>query len=306
MSTKKNESTHLFKGSSFIVLSTIAYGLYGVWSRLIESNFDAFSQNWVRSLLLLAIYGSILLISRKKWKKIEKKDIKWLALWGLSGTCTTILTFIVFNNLPLGTSYFLIYSTMILSGLVVGSLFFKEKFNLAKTLSFGLVLIGLGLIYSFSIESDKVIYLIFALLSGTMTGFWNTFSKKISGEYSNPQMLFFDSSLSILFAFTGGLIIGEKLPDFTIGIGWLPMIGFVLTNFVASNSVIHGFRYLEAQIGSLILPIEVIFATLFGYLIFGEILAVETLFGGLCIVLASIIPNLHTILKAQKKSIFLT
>lgn len=300
MSSKQVESTQLFRGSSFIVLSTMAYGLYGVWSRLIEGNFGAFSQNWVRNLLLGLIYGSILLMSRKKWKNIERRDLKWFVVWGLSGTATTILTFIVFNNLPLGTSYFLIYSTMILSGIAVGSIFFREQFSLAKLTAFGLVLVGLSLIYSFSITPNQLLYLALALISGTLTGFWNTFSKKISGDYSNPQMLFFDSMLSVFFAFFGGIFVGEKIPSLTIGAGWWPMLGFVLTNFIASNSVIHGFRHLEAQVGSLILPIEIIFATLFGYLIFGEVLMTQVLLGGLFILIASILPSIETLLLARK------
>jgi drug/metabolite transporter (DMT)-like permease len=129
------------------------------------------------------------------------------------------------------------------------------------------------------------------LISGTLTGFWNTFSKKISGDYSSPQMLFFDSFLSVIFALSGGLIIGERMPTFSIQ-GWLPMFGYVITNFIASNAVIHGFRHLEAQIGSLILPLETIFAAIFGYLLFGEVLSTQTLLGGACILIASIIPNL--------------
>ncbi|MBN2100570.1 EamA family transporter [Candidatus Dojkabacteria bacterium] len=279
----------------------MAYGLFGVWSRIIGESFGPFSQNWVRNIVLLLIYGVALLLSRKLWKRIRKADIKWLILWGLSGTSTTIFSFIVFNHLPIGTTYIIIYSATIMGGWLVGWIFFKEKMNIAKIVAFALVVAGLFTIFSFSIKTNDLPYLFMGLLSGSLTGFWTAFSKKISGNYSSPQMLFIDAIFGITIALFGGLIVGEDLPSFKPDWGWLAIVGFALTNVVGSNFIVLGFRFVEAQIGSLLMPMEIVFAIVFGFIVFGEKPSFITLVGGGLIILASIIANLSAHEKSGDK-----
>jgi drug/metabolite transporter (DMT)-like permease len=286
MTKSKNNN---FKGASFILISTVAYGLYGVWSRLIGDSFGPFAQNWVRNIGLAIIYLVIILLIPKNWKKIQKKDIKWFLIWTIGGSGSTILTFIAFNNLPLSTTYLLTYASMIFTGIITGTVIYKEKFTLIKLLSVCLSIVGLSIIYSFSIDSNKIIYAVIAVVSGILTGFWNVFSKKISGEYSNSQMLLIDSMISLVIAVIGSLIIRDAVPAFELNMTWLVILAFIITSFVASNALVHGFRFVEAQLGSLLIPTEIIFASIFGYLFFGESLTISLLIGGVCILTASVI-----------------
>ena len=70
------------------------------------------------------------------------------------------------------------------------------------------------------------------------------------------------------------------------------MIGFAFANLTATYFLIKGFKTVEAQKGSLILPLEIVFASIIGYLIFNEILKPEVYFGGILILLAAILPAL--------------
>jgi drug/metabolite transporter (DMT)-like permease len=289
---KDKSTNNTFKGSSFILMSSVAYGLYGVWSRLIGDSFGPFAQNWVRNLGLTIVYLIIVLALPKNWKRVQKKDIKWFLLWTIGGSGSTILTFIAFNNLPLSTTYLLTFASMILSGIVIGRIFYNEKFTVIKFGSVCLSLIGLSIIYSFSIESSKIIYAVIAIISGALSGFWNVFSKKISGDYSNSQMLLIDSICSVIVALIGSLILRDAIPVFELNSTWFVILAFVITGFIASNALVHGFRFVEAQVGSLLVPTEVIFASIFGYFIFGESLTISLLIGGLCILTASAISPL--------------
>jgi|GEM_PF-498798 len=289
------------KGATFLTISALAYGLFGIFSRLIGDDFGAFSQNAIRNLFPFFIYGIILLLYRNQFKKILKKDIKWFLIWTLGGSSTTILTFIAFNHLPLGTTYFLVYSSMIASGLLVGSLLFKEKLTIEKILSLILSVVGLILIYSLSIDRSLIIYSLFAVIAGAVTGTWNTLSKKISGNYSNFQMLLFDTGASAVIAGSIAIMLSDKVPRLELSTTWLAMLGFVVIGFIGSNGVVLGFRYIEAQLGSLILPIEIVFAAIFGYLIFGELPSLGSLVGGICILIATLIVPAYALLTRKPR-----
>ena len=62
--------------------------------------------------------------------------------------------------------------------------------------------------------------------------------------------------------------------------------------------IVYGFKNIEAQIGSIILPVEIIFATIFSFLVFKEVPTTLTILGGFLIIFAAIIPSL-TVLKQK-------
>ena len=110
-------------------------------------------------------------------------------MWILPASFQPILTFIAFTHLPVGITYFLIYSTMITGGIISGKIFFSEKFNLEKLVSVVLILIGLVFIYKSDLTLITNGYVLLALTSGLIVGFWNTLTKKVSGNYPEAQMI---------------------------------------------------------------------------------------------------------------------
>lgn len=287
-------------GSSLILISAIGYGFFGVWARLLDENFGAFSQHGMRCILTIIFYGSLLLSGVSKWKKIEKKDIGKVLVWAFSGAFVMPLLFVIANNLSLGTAYFLFYSTTLISCIFTGKFVFKEKMDAVKWFCILLVLVGFYIIFTVDISSDKVLYVFLALLAGALIGFWSTYSKNISSSYSNAQMLLIDGVAGIIVATIGFSLSAEKLGDVHLVAGAPVMIGYVATLLIAANAVVAGFRYVEAQIGGLIMPLEVVFASFFGYLCFGEELSVSLWIGGSLIFTASILPHLVSYINERK------
>ena len=292
---------HRFRGMSALLTATVFYGMYGIFSRFIGEDFGAFYQNWVRNLIvaffcLLAIWAK-----REQLVKIKKQDTKWVIFWLLSGSWVTVLTFVAFNNLNIGTTYLLIYCSMITSGYLSGKIFFSEKMSLHKYISLFLVFAGLLVIFRFSVETKDTVYIIMALVSGSMTGLWNTLSKKFSDKYPNTQLVLLDSMASVAVAFAGSLAFREAFPTSVSGSGWVWLILYAFVQFINVGLVIYGFKNLEAQLGSIILPIEIVFATLFGFLFFKETQSFYSLVGATLIILGAITPNLD--LRTAKKVI---
>ena len=109
-------------------------------------------------------------------------------------------------------------------------------------------------------------------------------------------MVLWDAIAGALVGVIGFLIVKESLPTLQLSTSWIWLVVYSVSQVATVGLVIYGFKHLEAQVASLIMPIEIIFASLFGYLIFGETLTVSTIFGGCCIALAAFLPYMRPLL----------
>jgi drug/metabolite transporter (DMT)-like permease len=288
------------KGTLALLILTVLYGFYGVYSRLIGKEFGPFSQQWIRNGLGVVIVGLILILSKKKFKKIKKSDRKWIALWLLTGSWIMIAIFVAFNHLLLSTVYFLFYSTMIISGVVCGRLFYKEKLNSVKLISILFSLLGLAFIYSLSVSPEDYFYVILSLMAGVFLGLWNTISKKFSSNYSELQLVFWDALAGMTIGLLGFLFFNEALPISNALSSWFWMVAYALTQVLTVGLLVYGFKHLEAQVGSVILPVEIAWASIFAYLVFKETLTVNSLIGGSLILIGALLPNISKLIKYEK------
>lgn len=276
-------------GALYLLGSSAIYGFFGILYKQI-SIFGPFTQGVIRFSIALSLILIVFLSGKVKWKKIEHKDIKWFLAWILPASVQPILTFIAFVHLPIGIAYFITYSTMILGGIICGKIFFSEKLNPKKAISLVLIFTGLILIYKSDISLITNGYILLALLSGMIVGFWNTLTKKVSSNYSEFQMMFMDGSSTLIVSLLGIVIFNESIPSVPNIIPWLWILLFAVAMISSSYFLIRGFKNIDAQTGSLILPMELVFASIFGYLFLGEVLAPNVYFGGLLIFLAAIFP----------------
>ncbi|MDO8610831.1 MAG: DMT family transporter [bacterium] len=283
------------KGTIALILSAAIFGSYGIYSRMIGLNFGIFSQSWIRNGITSLILFAPMIIYRNWFKKIQKKDLIWLTLWTLGGSVNMVFFFIASNYLTFGTLYFIAYAFIIVTGFILGSILFKEKMNLMKIVSASLALLGLFLVCSATYKQSPILYLIFAAIVGITASFWSTLSKKISHHYSNFQMTGMDAFISFLVTFILAVLIHEPVPHFQFSISWLGLFLNILAQIAGVGAVVYGYKHLEVQLASIITPVEVAFAAMFGFILFKEILPPLSFFGGLCIFTAAILPHVKSI-----------
>jgi drug/metabolite transporter (DMT)-like permease len=281
------------KGFFAILSSSALYGLYGIYSRFIADGFQTFSQGWVRGFVVCVLLGFYLKNSNQGWKKFKKPHLKWLIPWSLLSPIIVLFSFIAYVNLPISTVYFLLYSTMTAGGFLSGKIFFKERISLIKIVSLLLIFLAIYLIYSFSIETSQATFALFALIAGLATGFWNTLSKKISSSYCTFQLAFVDAFVCFVICLLLSLYFKEPLPELTPTEPWLWILIFSITTVVTVNLLIYGFRQIEAQLGTIIMPLQIIFGAFFGWLILSESISLNTALGGILIFAAAILPNIY-------------
>lgn len=279
------------KGLAFIIFATLSHGLYGIFSRIIGIEFGQIFQIVARSSILL-VFFIVLTRFQKDWKKINPKDFKWFALMIFPGLIALASMFTAFNYLSLGTVLFTYYAVSTLSSYVLGFILFSEKLTKLKVVSLILSLIGLYIIFLDSFKLENTQYLLLACLAGLGASAWNVVSKKISDKYSVNQILIMDSLLMVIVGFPIALLLKENISFPSLTLPWLGILGYSIAAIGSSIFTIKGFKYLQAQIGSLIMLLEPIFGAFIGWLVYKETLSLNFLLGAVLILVGIALPNL--------------
>lgn len=281
----KNNNAQL-TGSLFIAISAFFYGSYGVWSRLMIGHFSEFNQAWIRAAILLCILIPTGLIFHQ-FKKVQKKDLKWFAAISFAGGLNQAPFFFGFEHLTIGTATLLFYIMLTIGAYILGKLFFQENLTPTKYFSLALAIIGLSIIYRFSLVPSQILPALSTLLAGTLGAIFVVLSKKLSSTYSEIQIL----TILFISMFVSNLLISltlhEPLPQLSLSLAWFGQFGYIASMLLANVAVIIGFRHIEPSIGGLIGLLEVIFAAVFGIILFHETLTPSLLIGSLIIILAA-------------------
>jgi len=285
----KQLNNQKIKGTSFILMSAFFYASYGVWSRLMANYFGEFSQAWTRALILLV--GTLILnFFFKFYKPIAKKDWIWFGIIALMGLNQAPL-FYGFKHLNIGTATLLFYAALLVGGYLIGKFSFSEKMTKVKLISLGLAILGMLVIYQLTLNSSQLLAVVLIILAGLMGAGGVVFTKKLSGNYPEIQIMtsYFISITVVNFIMSA--IFKDSLPALGLTLPWLAQFGYLVAFLVANLAVIQGFRYLEPSVGSLIGLVEIIFGVVFGTVLFGEVIGWGVVIGSILILVAAVLPN---------------
>jgi drug/metabolite transporter (DMT)-like permease len=297
-----NNNSKTTRGISLVLVSALIFGSYGMWSRLVGQNFGVFYQAWTRGLIIAIILFPFLYF-RGEIVKINKEDWKWMSLYLIFTSFTAAPIFYAFNHMDIGSASLLFYTTMLLTMYVFGFLFLGEKFTKVKIISFIVALIGMYVIFSFSLTLFTFLAASMAVLNGVASGGEVSFSKKLSNKYSSLYLTWL--SWLIIFLTNGivSLLVGETqhIPSFTIV--WLYELGYVIAGIIGFWFIVEGLKYLEASIGGLLGLLEIVFSIAFGVLIFKEVLSLQIIIGGLVIIMAAALPHIIKLFEKEPRGV---
>jgi drug/metabolite transporter (DMT)-like permease len=279
------------RGTVFILMSAFFYGTYGVWSHLMSSSFGVFSQAWTRGLALLL--GTLILNFFFKFlKPIAKKDYFWFLVIGFMGL-NQAPYFYGFKYLDVGTATLLFYSALLVGGYLIGKFSFNEKITRTKLLSLALAILGIMTVYRLVINPSQFLAAGLTIIAGLMGAAGVTFSKKLSQNYPEIQiMTSYFVSITVV-NFIVALLLNDSLPKLSFSVGWMAQFGYITAFLVANLAVIEGFKHLDPSVGSLIGLAEIIFGILFGVIFFREAIGVGMIVGSILIIIAAMLPNIR-------------
>ncbi len=283
----------MLKGVANLLTATFLYGLFGVLSRTVGLTIPIFYQNVTRNLVAVVIL-TIIVGAQRAWKPVTKRDLRIMIVRSLAGGVAFLSFFYTIINVPFGASYFLFFAGSVLFGYVFGHYWFSEHLTKIKIVSLVCAILGLLLVYQVNIAVVSPLYFGLAILAGATTAVWDVISKKISGSYAASYISFWDESIAIVLYTVLSVVTREpwSLPALTAP--WMASLGIGVLFVATGILVVNGFKYVEAQIGSIILLAEILFAIFFGWLIYGETISLLTLVGGAFIITAIVLPELYS------------
>jgi len=280
-------------GVGSLLVATFLYGFFGILTRMLGFSLPVFFAAWTRGLVSCVILA-IPLFGFGLWRQVQSRDWQWFVVRSVGGFFGFFGSFISFYYIPIGTAYFIFYCGVTVSGYILGRILFGERVTKLRLWSLVLALFGLSLIYAQSLSGGNMLYMSAAFVSGLGTGLWNVSSKKISGSYSDIQLNFIDFLLQgFVFVFALSLLFHEQWVMPKLDTAWIANLLFVVMFLSTGQLVVYGFKRLDAQIGSLIMLMEVLFGAFLAYLFYKETPTPYALAGGLLILTAIILPEIN-------------
>lgn len=286
------------KGYLMILLASVLFGTYGIWSKLMGDHFGVFYQGWVRALVVLIILSPYL-IYKKQLRWPEKKDAKYLAIFLGATLLTQAPLYYAFITTSVGIATLLFYAAFIIASFLIGKYLIGEKITSIKLFAMLLAFVGLTFVFGLSLSVFSFAGMAMAALNGTASGTEVSSSKKLS-HYPALLVTFYSWAVILVTHLIVSIGIGEVqwLPANTVE--WWAMLAYSLVGLISFWLVVEGFKYVDASIGSLIGLLEIIWAILFGAIFFGEHVGLTVWIGAILIVLAGFLPDAKNILEHNR------
>lgn len=290
-------------GFSSLLLAGITFGSFGIWIRLLSQELTIYQQIVFRNVLAMIFAVGIIVIGKRFLADFAKVKRGNLFLYGLAVPLSVIFYNIAILNIKIAVTTFAFYIGSILFSWIISVLFFKEKITILKALSLVSVVIGLAcFIWPLSLSSLNIGF-VAAIISGLLDAAANGFRKDLAGKIDKFILVFITTlggvivSGMMMFYFKQNFDFISSLSVNTWAVGL--MFGFIL---VAVNYLLLvGFQNFDLSLGVIILSSELIFALLFGLLVFGEKPLPKEIIGGLFVMAAVILPNLNLLPSKNKK-----
>jgi drug/metabolite transporter (DMT)-like permease len=268
--------------SGWMVVAGFLFGCMGVFVKLGAQYFSSAELVFYRSLFgLLAIY----LIVRVRRLPLATPYWK-MHLWrGLSGFAALMLFFYAIGSLPLATAITLNYTSPLFLALFT-TVILRERPHLPLTLAILLGFAGVALLLRPTLHQEQLVTGLMGLASGFLAGIAYLNVKQL-GQMGEP-------SFRVVFYFTllstvgGGLWMMVHTFHAVTPLNFLLLLGLGVTATLAQLAMTRAYREGDTLVVGSLAYSTVVFASLWGIALWGEVLPVAGWLGILLIIVSGV------------------
>lgn len=280
------------KGIAYAIGAFFLFSVMVVFSKILTTTHHpmevAFYRNAVALvpvlIIVLAFYG------RDYLRPIRPKPLFFRSV---IGTVSLVFTFWTFSLLPMADATALLFSSSLILTVLSG-IFLKEKIGPQRA---GAVLIGLiGVLIMCQPSAEvKMLGIAVALTTASMHA-----TLQVTLRYmaqSIPPI-----TVTLYFMAVGTVLGALAMPFYGTmphGIEWLYILGLGLTGAAGQYCLSCAFRYAEASTVTVFNYTGIIWATLFGFLIWGHLPGLPVLLGGGIVIACNVFIVQRERIKAQ-------
>ena len=259
----------------WMIFGSICFGTMNALVKWTSVNADVWMIIFIRSLVIAL---AVIIFTRFRGTSLKMNDPKKMFLRCLVGLIAMVLYFSALSLIPIGQAVTLQYTAPLFVALLSGSLI-REKVSTSVLISLVTAFIGIILIVSPDLDSIDPNALL-ALGSGLFAGLAYIFVRDLRKTDSPSTVVFWFAAFSVV----GSVI--QAAPELTnltwemlaalVGIGVGAgggQVGITMAYHQANAAWVSAFSYLT-----------VIIATIYGIILFDEVLSTKIIIGGLLII----------------------
>lgn len=256
------------QGIRYILFATLAFAIMNAMAKEL-SDFHPLQVVFFRAIGTWIFIFPFMLTNNIP---IKGKEIKPLLARGILGVLSLVCFFIAIQRIPLGSAISIRYLGPIF-GAVLAYYYLKEKVNWMQWLSFVIAFSGVIVLKGFDLRID-FISLGLLLTSAIFVGGVFVLIRYLSDKehYLTIINYFMMCSLSLSICF----IKYWRLP---IGSEWISVIGIGITGLIGQIYMTRAFQSEETSVLAPFKYMELIYAMIMGYFLFGETYEILPLFG---------------------------
>lgn len=266
-----------------MLIAGFLFGWMGVFVKLGATHFSHVELVFYRSFFGLVM---VYLIMRQQHVGIATKH--WRShLWrGLSGSVALALFFYCITVLPLATAVTLNYTAPLFLTLFT-MLVFRDRFHLPLTVAIALGFCGVVLLLHPTLQHDQLLTGLFGLLSGFLAGVAYLNVKQLGqlGEPETRTVFYFSLTASVG---SGAWMIFDTPHTITLQ-GFAILLGLGLSATLAQLAMTRAYRMGRTLVVGSMAYSTIIFASLFGMMLWGETLPLTGWMGMALIIAGGVI-----------------
>lgn len=259
--------------SSWMLVAGLLFGLMGVFVKLGAPHFSHVELVFYRSLFgLLMVYGIM------RHQRISLATRHWRAhLWrGISGSVALVLFFYCITVLPLATAVTLNYTAPLFLTIFT-MLVFKDRFHPPLTAAIVLGFCGVVLLLQPTLEREQLLPGLLGLISGFLAGvaYLNVKQLAMIGEPDTRTVLYFSLTATLG---SGVWILFDTAHTITLE-GFAILFGLGSSATLAQLAMTRAYRTGRTLVVGSLAYSTIVFASLFGMLLWDETLGLASWLG---------------------------
>ncbi|MCX7192513.1 MAG: DMT family transporter [Proteobacteria bacterium] len=270
-------------GSLWMLVAGFMFACMGVFVKLGAAYFSHIELSFYRSFI-----GLLLVFLMMRSQHVSTVTIHWRRhLWrGLSGTAAMLLFFYCLTVLPLATAVTLNYTAPMFLTLLT-MLVFKDRFHLPLTIAITLGFCGVVLLLHPTLQHDQLPSGLLGLISGLLAGIAYLNVKQLGtlGEPDTRTVFYFSLIASSI---SGVWMLFNTVHAITMHSFYI-LPGLAITATLAQLAMTRAYRVGRTLVVGSLAYSTIVFASLFGILLWNEVLPLSSWFGMAFIIASGVI-----------------
>ncbi len=278
-------SSTLSIGLGYMLLAVLFFSVMSVLAKLISPTIPTGQIVFVRACVgsLLAYWG-IRVIGVHVWGN----NIKLLLFRGITGFASLMCFFYTLIALPLAEATILFYTSPCLAA-IIATIILRERLTMAIILGLLVCIVGVLFViqpeFIFNVERLDVLSVIVGLIGALMAALAFVSVRKLR-ETDHAMVIIFYFSFVSIFASAPFVVSSYVLPSLT---GWIILVGIGLSTHVAQFFLTKSLHNVETSRAMGVSYIQVLLATFWGIIIFGDFPNLLSVLGMIFVAVGSII-----------------